>query len=450
MKGLVLLLILLPILLVGVTLYFFLNKEEATSVTEIIKNQKKPTIALEKKVNSRNAPSLVFSNELNDEKLKNLKKFYKTVEDINKADKKESKRSKRATDNRSYMKSYISNTKYYYRGKKEMESVSKGGRLFYAKVWKPNGELCPVTNLSDGNGVVVRYNSWGTQWYRLAYRNGLPIWAAQSLKSEDFSSARKKGSKNRKNKISQRFAKKQKKLVSLSKLLLSKGSGIELIWCEPGSFMMGSPESEEGRGRDETLHKVTLTKGFFLGQKEVTQEQWEKIMGKNPSHYKGRNLPVDSISYKQASLFCILLNEREKKAKRLPKGMIYQLPSEAQWEYACRAGSQTIYSFGNSLTKKQGNIKKGEGGQIAAGSTVPNKWGFQEIHGNLWEWCIDKYKPFDSEPAIDPVCTDISSKYYVQRSGSWLGETHFVQLYDIITFLFLHLKQMACECALSN
>ena len=426
MKGLVLLLILLPILLVGVTLYFFLNKEEAISVTEIIKNQKKPTIALEKKVNSRNAPSLVFSNELNDEKLKNLKPpppIYKTVEDIKKADKKESKRSKRATDNRSYMKSYISNTKYYYRGKKEMESVSKGGRLFYAKVWKPNGELCPVTNLSDGNGVVVRYNRAGTQWYRLAYRNGLPIWAAQSLKSEDFSSAEKKVAKIEKTR-SPKDLLKNKKMVSLSKLLLSKGSGIELIWCEPGSFMMGSPESEEGRGRDETLHKVTLTKGFFLGQKEVTQEQWEKIMGKNPSHYKGRNLPVDSISYKQASLFCILLNEREKKAKRLPKGMIYQLPSEAQWEYACRAGSQTIYSFGNSLTKKQGNIKKGEGGQIAAGSTVPNKWGFQEIHGNLWEWCIDKYKPFDSEPAIDPVCTDISSKYYVQRSGSWLGETH--------------------------
>ena len=181
MKGLVLLLILLPILLVGATLYFFLNKEEATSVTEIIKNQKKPTIALEKKVNSRNASSLVFSNELNDEKLKKISPKSpdnKTVEDIKKADKKESKRSKRATDNRSYMKSYISNTKYYYRGKKEMESVSKGGRLFYAKVWKPNGELCPVTNLSDGNGVVVRYNSWGTQWYRLAYRNGLPIWAA--------------------------------------------------------------------------------------------------------------------------------------------------------------------------------------------------------------------------------------------------------------------------------
>ena len=97
---------------------------------------------------------------------------------------------------------------------------------------------------------------------------------------------------------------KNKKMEILSKLLLSKGSGIELIWCEPGSFMMGSPESEEGRGGDETLHKVTLTRGFFLGKKEVTQEQWQEIMNKNPSHYKGQNLPVDSISYQQANLFC--------------------------------------------------------------------------------------------------------------------------------------------------
>ena len=445
MKALIVLLISLPILLVGITIYFLANQESISLTSDLIeesgidgkdtlrnrlnetsKNHSNPGLALEKKVNDWNASSLVFSKELNDENLKKISPESpdnKTVQDNKFADKKESKRSKRAKDNRTYINTFKSETKYYHDGKKEMESISKSGRLFSAKVWKPNGELCPVTNLSDGNGVIVRYNSWGTQWYRLSYRNGLPIWGAQSLRSGDYSSTEKNVAKIEKTR-SPKDLLRNKKMVNLTKLLLSKGSEIELIWCEPGSFMMGSPASEEGRGKDETLHKVTLTRGFFLGKKEVTQEQWQEIMNKNPSHYKGKNLPVDSISYQQANLFCIKLNEREKKAKRLPKGMIYQLPSEAQWEYACRAGSQTMYSFGNSLTKNQGNIKKGEGGQIAAGSTVPNRWGFHEIHGNLWEWCADKYKPFDSEPAIDPVCTDISSRYYVQRSGTWLGETH--------------------------
>lgn len=387
MKALVLCLISLPILLVSITLYYLATKENNSPLTDLITDQG---------VSSQNISSNTTSNKPNI-----------------------------SPGNDSTPTGFLGRpvTQYYESGKKEMKGYLKGDRLFSAEVWKPNGELCPVTNLSNGNGVVIRYNPWGTQWYRQTYRNGLPISVKQRLRTGDLSSKNKETAEINKKRSPEDLLIK-KKMVRFAELLFAKGLGIELIWCEPGSFFMGSPDSEEGRGRDETLHKVTITRGFFLGKKEISQEQWEKVMKKNPSFYKGKNLPVDSISHVDATLFCRKLNESEKKAKRLPKGMSYQLPTEAQWEYACRAGSQTIYSFGNHLTKNQGNIKKGEGGQIATGSTLPNRWGFQEMHGNVWEWCKDKYIPFGSEPVIDPICTDSASKYYVQRSGMWSENTH--------------------------
>jgi formylglycine-generating enzyme required for sulfatase activity len=136
---------------------------------------------------------------------------------------------------------------------------------------------------------------------------------------------------------------------------------MEMLWCKPGTFTMGSPKSEEDRelfGTDETQHTVTLTKGFWLGKHEVTQTQWQSIMKSNPSEYKGANHPVEKVSWKDATAFCYMLTERERNAGRLPVGWAFALPTEAQWEYACRAGTKTAYSFGAAITEKQVNIKR--------------------------------------------------------------------------------------------
>ena len=122
---------------------------------------------------------------------------------------------------------------------------------------------------------------------------------------------------------------------------------LDMLWCPPGTFYMGSPEGEEARDLDEGLRKVTLTQGFWLGKHEVTQVQWEKIMGNNPSYFQDPRLPVEKMSWEGARNFCSQLTERERKAGRLPEGWAYQLPTEAQWEYACRAGTKTTWSLWN-------------------------------------------------------------------------------------------------------
>jgi formylglycine-generating enzyme required for sulfatase activity len=125
---------------------------------------------------------------------------------------------------------------------------------------------------------------------------------------------------------------------------------MDMLWCKPGTFMMGSPVGEKGRKEDETQHEVILTQGFWLGKYEVTQGQWEKVMGSNPSHYKGETLPVEKVSWDDAMEFCKKLTQMEQAAGRLPAGHIYTLPTEAQWEYACRAGTTTAYSFSKATS----------------------------------------------------------------------------------------------------
>ena len=150
-------------------------------------------------------------------------------------------------------------------------------------------------------------------------------------------------------------------------------AGMEMLWCPPGTFQMGSPEGEKDRGRNETLHAVTLSQGFWLGKHEVTQAQWEKVMGSNPSSSKGPNHPVEKVSWEDAVVFCKKLTELERKAGRVPDGWAYQLPTEAQWEYACRAGTRTRFSFGDEEVDK----------------CPANAWGFHDMHGSVWEWCRD-------------------------------------------------------------
>jgi len=162
---------------------------------------------------------------------------------------------------------------------------------------------------------------------------------------------------------------------------LGKDVKLEMVLIPSGTFMMGSPESEKERFDNEKQHEVTLTKPFYMGKYEVTQEQWEAVMGNNPSQVKGAKLPVFDVTWNACQEFIKKLNDKTKGG--------YRLPTEAEWEYACRAGTTTAYSFGNRLTKSDANIY---GDSIkAVGSYKPNAFGLYDMHGNVWEWCEDWY-----------------------------------------------------------
>jgi len=191
-----------------------------------------------------------------------------------------------------------------------------------------------------------------------------------------------------------------------------------MLWCPSGTFQMGSPLDEVGRRDDETPHTVTLTKGFWLGKYEVTQFQWEEIMGNNPSNFNAPSLPVEEVSWMDVTAFCLKLTELERKADRLPAGMAYQLPTEAQWEYACRAETKTAFSFGNSLTTRQANISGWPGETTVVGEYPSSAWGFYDMHGNVWEWCADYYGEYPRGTVRDPVGPENGSER-VLRGGSW-------------------------------
>ena len=169
--------------------------------------------------------------------------------------------------------------------------------------------------------------------------------------------------------------------------------GMEMIFCPPGTFMMGSPTTETGREWDETQHPVTLTNGFYLGKYEVTQAQYQTIMNGNPaglnadpSAFKGNNRPVERVSWEDAQIFLTQLNAIEQTAGRLPNGWKYVLPTEAQWEYACRAGTTTAYSWGNDINSSRANYNyvNDANQTVNVGQYAANPWGFFDMHGNVW------------------------------------------------------------------
>ena len=191
---------------------------------------------------------------------------------------------------------------------------------------------------------------------------------------------------------------------------------MEMIWCKPGTFMMGSPESELGHVANETLHEVTLTQGFWLGKYEVTRAQWNKAH--KEKHSGEGNLPLAHINWWRVMEFCKNITIVERNALRIPHGWKYTLPTEAQWEYACRAGTTTAFAFGDTLSSQQANVDKAARKAIVVGNYPPNAWGFHDMHGNVSEWCSDWYGAYPQGSVSDPLGSNKGGNR-VFRGGGW-------------------------------
>src|SRR5262245_45156816 len=181
--------------------------------------------------------------------------------------------------------------------------------------------------------------------------------------------------------------------------------GIRFCSCPAGKFLMGSPHNEPERRAGEDQVEVTLTKGFWIAKYEATQGQWKRAMGALPGPLTeelpaGNDLPVGNVNFPETESYCAKLTELAHKSKQLPEGWEFRLPTEAQWEYACREGTTTATAFGNNLSRKQANVQgKSYNGapddgpvlRLAAkvGSYPPNAWGIYDMHGNIYEWCRD-------------------------------------------------------------
>jgi formylglycine-generating enzyme required for sulfatase activity len=201
--------------------------------------------------------------------------------------------------------------------------------------------------------------------------------------------------------------------------LITNSIGMKLARIPKGAFMMGSPESEEGRYSDEgPQHSVTISKDYYLGAYEVTQEQYQRIMGENPSEFKGTNNPVETVSWEDAVAFCKKLSELpEEKAA----GRVYRLPTEAEWEYACRAGSTTRFGFGDSDSQLGSYAWFDENSARTThpvGEKTSNAWGLYDMHGNVWEWCADWKGDYSTSAVTDPAGPATGS-YRVFRGASW-------------------------------
>jgi formylglycine-generating enzyme required for sulfatase activity len=233
--------------------------------------------------------------------------------------------------------------------------------------------------------------------------------------------------------------------------IIANSIGMKLALIPPGKFIMGSPLSEKDRDPDELQHEVIISKPFYLGIYEVTQAEYEKVTGKNPSFFNrkaggGPDFPVDQVEFPEAEDFCRRLSQfaAEKEA-----GRVYRLPTEAEWEYACRAGATTSYHCGDALSSKEANIDgrmsyggatAGAGGgeknnflgkTVKVGSYPPNGFGLYDMHGNVAEWCSDFYDEhyYSASPKEDPkgpakgvLPTGFGAFYRVVRGGCWLDD----------------------------
>jgi formylglycine-generating enzyme required for sulfatase activity len=205
-----------------------------------------------------------------------------------------------------------------------------------------------------------------------------------------------------------------------------------MVLINPGSFTLGSPVTEGDRFSDEGPQTtVTLTRTFYMALRPVTQRDYQDVMGVNPSSFTGdSNRPVDQVSWSEATNYCLLLTQRELAAGRISTGWKFRLPTEAEWEYACRAGTTNRFYYGNdpgytNLASYAWYADNSGAQTHPTGQKPANPWGLYDMHGNIWEWCGDWYAPYPGGSVNDPMATDSSSGVRVLRGGSWLDDARF-------------------------
>ena len=275
---------------------------------------------------------------------------------------------------------------------------------------RSNGTLTKTFDLAENDEVTVFFNFVG---------KSIEVTSAASVRAEEA----RRAEAARPAEEARRAELKRQADAAFVKAggVLDLGSGVSMRFVEikPGRFMMGSPASEQDRDGDETQHAVTISKPYWLGQTEVTQAQWQAVMGSNPSRFKGDlTRPVEQVSWNDAVEFCRRLSQKT--------GMTFRLPTEAEWEYACRAGTTTAYSFGNDASSlgEYGWFDGNAGFSTKPVATrKPNAWGLYDMHGNVWEWCSDWYGNYPSGAVSDPQ-GPVSGTGRVLRGGSWLNRSN--------------------------
>jgi len=233
---------------------------------------------------------------------------------------------------------------------------------------------------------------------------GTPAWARKLISREQYDAA------------------KRAEVPPAKEVDLAGGVTIRMVYIPPGVFRMGSSKSEKERAEDEgPQHRVAITRGFYMGIHEVTQEQWRAVMKDNPSSLRGGDRPVETVSWHDCQEFLRLLSAQRRER--------FRLPTEAEWEYACRARTKTAFYFGRTLSAKHANYdanvvygwgRQGEyrGATMPVASLRPSRWGLYDMHGNVWEWCQDWYGPYSDLAQTDPT-GPIDGDRRVLRGGSW-------------------------------
>ncbi|MBM3822241.1 MAG: formylglycine-generating enzyme family protein [Verrucomicrobia bacterium] len=177
-------------------------------------------------------------------------------------------------------------------------------------------------------------------------------------------------------------------------------------------------------------YPVTLTRDYWIARYEVTQGEFAALMGRNPSHFTGdTHRPVEKVSFADAERFCTLLTAREREARRIPAGYEYRLPTEAEWEYACRAGTTNLFSFGDDQAAAESFAWTAENSKETThpvGQKKPNPWGLHDMHGNVWEWTADWYGPHPAQPVTDPVGA-ATNKFKIFKGGGWNQDAEYAR-----------------------
>jgi len=221
------------------------------------------------------------------------------------------------------------------------------------------------------------------------------------------------------------------------------GTAPGMVAIPAGTFDMGSNAAGGapyfGDPSTQPVHAVTISNSFWMGQHEVTQSEYAALMGTNPSFNPGANNPVEQVSWFDAQAYCAALTTQQSALGNVPPGYQYRLPTEAEWEYACRAGTTTEFNVGSALFCNQAkfaysfhsNSSCGSSSTVPVGSYAPNAWGLYDMHGNVFEWCLDSYQAYSAGPVTDPFVTGGPDR--VARGGSWLdGSNHCRSAFRVI------------------